>query len=117
MSRITAKPNFKLYWTEDPVFGMSIFSNTMTLNHFESILSILHFSDSSTYNTNTDRLYIVTSISSTRQQLAKHVPERDAINIRCWTMGSITMELNKFLAQRTHKQQQNPLRRRFLQSS
>jgi hypothetical protein len=54
---IVQKPGLKMYWTEDPVFETPVFSKTMARNRFESIMSFLHFSDSSQYENSTDRLY------------------------------------------------------------
>jgi hypothetical protein len=54
---ITNKPSLKPSWSKDPIFETPVFSKTMTQNHFESILSFLHFSDSSRYDTSTERLY------------------------------------------------------------
>jgi hypothetical protein len=48
---IIDKPTLNIYWSEDPVFETPIFSKTMVRNRFESILSFLHFSDSSRYDT------------------------------------------------------------------
>jgi hypothetical protein len=62
VSGTTDMSNLKLHWAEDPVFGTSIFSKTMALNHFESTLSSLHVSDSNMHETSTDRLYKIRSI-------------------------------------------------------
>jgi hypothetical protein len=59
---IIEKLDLKMYWTVGPVFEIPIFSKTMFRNHFESIMSLLHFSDSSQYENNTDRLYKVRPI-------------------------------------------------------
>jgi hypothetical protein len=44
------KPTLKLCWFKDPVFETPVFSKTVARNRFESILSFLHFSDSSRYD-------------------------------------------------------------------
>jgi hypothetical protein len=59
---IIEKLDLKMYWTADPVFETPIFSKTMFRNRFESIMSFLHFSDSSQYENSTDRLYKIRPI-------------------------------------------------------
>jgi hypothetical protein len=59
---IIEKPDFKMYWTVDPVFETPIFSKAMFRNRFESIMSLLHFSDSSQYENSTDRLHKIRPI-------------------------------------------------------
>jgi hypothetical protein len=62
VTSIIEKPDSKMYWTVDPVFETLIFSKTMFRNSFESIMSLLHFSDSSQYENSTDILYKIRPI-------------------------------------------------------
>jgi hypothetical protein len=59
---IIEKLDLKMYWTVDPVFETPILSKTMFRNRFESVTSLLHFSDSSQYENSTDRLYKIRPI-------------------------------------------------------
>ena len=54
---IIQKPNLKMYWSEDWVFLTVNFSETISWNWFQNIISFLHFSENSEYNSSTDRLY------------------------------------------------------------
>ena len=47
---IIHKPNYHMYWTNDPVFSTPIFSQLMRRDRFEHIRKMIHFTDPSIQN-------------------------------------------------------------------
>jgi hypothetical protein len=60
--------NVRNYWSE--IMGNKLIQETMSVNHFDKIRSILHFNDN-TFSTNNDRLHKIRPVLETLKKKNK----------------------------------------------
>lgn len=59
---LTKKPSINDYWSKDPLIETSTFSQTITCNRFDQILTFLHFSDNDNIPDNPGQLFKIQHI-------------------------------------------------------